>query len=173
MDITMADLLVSYPAATTAAGLPLALALENMTGNTLVNLGTGNRIIPAHDLLPEMPPFTNEYSLTLSLSGANPYFATAQLLGITLDRNGNPVSTPDLVEFKVNSTGGASHDDTVTAYPAPNGVYDGAVASVNATGLITALKAGQCVVEVSVVAENRPDFSYGRLQSNIILTVTL
>ena len=173
----MADVMVSYPAATTAVGVPNVLALEDMTGNNLVLLGNGNLITPAHDGLLAMPPFTNEYSLTLSLSGANGYYSTAQLLGVTLDRNGNPVSTPALVGFNCYASRptaaqfAVSNPNDMINYPAfTSGLV---VADVDNEGLITAHHVGTCTIEVGVVTGNGDRLSIGQMQSNIIVKVIL
>ena len=89
----------------------------------------------------------HQYHLDLSVSSAGGYAATCQLTTTIVDVKGNTYTPVNSVVYK-------SYNDPTGAWynPKPFGSYSAVVASVSASGLITALNPGQAIIEVQFPA---------------------
>jgi hypothetical protein len=167
----MADVMESYPDATTGSDVPTVLVLLDASGNDEVNP------IYTH-LIPNtpVPAFTNEYTLTLSLSSSNGHFSSCQLEGVTADRDLNPQAfDPIPVRFTSNGAGlnTPNTHDIMESYPASTSGGLGDIVEVTDGGFITAVAVGQAIVECYVPIGNGDDLSSGCISASIIVTVTL
>ena len=91
----------------------------------------------------------HQYHLNLSVSGASPNAATCQLTTTIVDVKGNTYTPTGTVVYKsYNDPTGAFFNPSPLILNNSSPAYSALVASVSASGLITALHPGQAIIEV-------------------------